>query len=423
MLVCYTKWAQERRFMSKIEEYIVRGNSFVKRINKRDGSFVESSIPIASEGVEASPSGFDIEWLKLRNRPTLSIVNPTKLNLVDLFCGMGPMTLGVVEAGRCLGIDITPVFAVDFESDAANHYRLNFPTARVENADIFDFIDGNFGDDATEKEKNLLKSLPRVDFLIGGPPCQGFSDLNNHTRRDDPRNTLIFRMVRFAELAQPDYIIIENVQGIRHDKKNALGVAKENLRKLGYHLHDNLLMASDFGVAQNRRRFLLVATKRDLPSYDLSQYVRSTPTSCMWAFGDLLDHSGSTDNFDTPATLYPVNQKRLDYLFEHGLYELPNHLRPKCQQSESNRYTSVYSRMYPDKPAPTITSGFGSIGQGRFGHPLVNRTITPHEAARIQFIPDFFNFIRDTKRFSMQKMIGNAVPPKLTYVLALEILR
>ena len=90
--------------MSKIEEYIVRGDSFVKRIYKRDGSFVESSIPIAREGVDASPSGFDIEWLKLRNRPTLSVANPTKLNLVDLFCGMGPMTLGVVEAGRCLGI-------------------------------------------------------------------------------------------------------------------------------------------------------------------------------------------------------------------------------------------------------------------------------------------------------------------------------
>lgn len=409
--------------MPKIEEYLIRDNSFVKRILKRDGSFIESSIPLSGSGVEVSPSGFDIEWLKLKHRPTLSVANPKKLNLVDLFCGMGPMTLGVVEAGRCLGLEITPVFAVDFETDAANHYRQNFPSARVENCDIFDFIDGNFGEDISEKEKGLLKDLPRVDFLIGGPPCQGFSDLNNHTRRDDPRNTLIFRMVRFAELTQPEYIIIENVQGIRHDKKNALGVAKKNLQKLGYHLHDNLLMASDFGVAQNRRRYLLVATKTDLPSYNLSEYARSAPTSCMWAFGDLMDYDGVKDTFNTPATLFQVNQRRLDYLFEHGLYELPNHLRPKCQQSESNRYTSVYSRMYPDKPAPTITSGFGSIGQGRFGHPLVNRTITPHEAARIQFIPDFFHFIPGTKRVSFQKMIGNAVPPKLTYILALEILR
>ncbi len=406
-----------------VEEYLIHNRSFVKRVFRKDGSFVDSSIPLPGDNVSVCPSGFDIEWLKLKERPTISVPNPRRMYLADLFCGMGPMTLGVVEAGRCLGIDISPVFAIDFDADAANHYRLNFPTARVENSDVFDFIDGDFGEDVTEKEKGLLEGLPHIDFLIGGPPCQGFSDLNNHTRRDDPRNTLIFRMVRFAELTKPEYIIIENVQGIRHDKKNALGLAKENLLKLGYHLQDNLLMASDFGVAQNRRRYLLVATKKELPSYDLSLFVRNSPTSCMWAFGDLLHYSGEMDTFNTPATLSKVNQDRLDYLFRAGLYELPNHLRPKCQQSESNRYTSVYSRMYPNKPAPTITSGFGSIGQGRFGHPLVNRTITPHEAARIQFIPDFFHFIQGTKRVSLQKMIGNAVPPKLTYVLALEILR
>ena len=129
--------------MPTIEEYLIRDNSFVKRILKRDGSFIESTIPLSGSGVDVSPSGFDIEWLKLKKRPTLSVTNPKKLNLVDLFCGMGPMTLGVVEAGRCLGIEITPVFAVDFETDAANHYRQNFPSARVENCDIFDFIDGS----------------------------------------------------------------------------------------------------------------------------------------------------------------------------------------------------------------------------------------------------------------------------------------
>lgn len=413
----------DKHSTQKTEAYFIQDGAFVKRVQKRDGSFSEVSIPLSDGIDEATSSGFDIEWLKLKKRPVLSTPPSTTLNLVDLFCGMGPMTLGVVEAGRCLGIDIVPVFAIDFDTDAANHYRSNFPSARVENCDIINFIDGDYGDGITNNEKALLSDLPRVDFLIGGPPCQGFSDLNNHTRRDDPRNTLILRMVRFAELTKPDYIIIENVQGIRHDKKNALGIAKEHLAELGYHLYDNLLMASDFGVAQNRRRYLLVATKKDLPSYDLALYVRDNPTSCLWAFGDLLNIEGGSDTFNTPARLSKENQDRLDYLFKNGLYELPNHLRPKCQQSELNRYTSVYSRMYPNKPAPTITSGFGSIGQGRFGHPLVNRTITPHEAARIQFIPDFFRFIPGTKRVSLQKMIGNAVPPKLTYVLALEILR
>ena len=113
----------------------------------------------------------------------------------------------------------------------------------------------------------------------------------------------------------------------------------------------------------------------------------------------------------------------MNYLYDNGIYELPNHLRPKCQQKEDNRYTSVYGRMYPDKPGPTITSGFGSIGQGRFGHPYLRRTLTPHEAARVQFIPDFFKFGNSLTRVSLQKMIGNAVPPKLTYIIGLELLR
>ena len=79
--------------------------------------------------------------------------------------------------------------------------------------------------------------------------------------------------------------------------------------------------------------------------------------------------------------------------------------------------------MYPDKPAPTITSGFGSIGQGRFGHPYERRTMTPHEAARVQFIPDFFKFSKELNRVALQKMIGNAVPPKLTYIIGLELFR
>ena len=79
--------------------------------------------------------------------------------------------------------------------------------------------------------------------------------------------------------------------------------------------------------------------------------------------------------------------------------------------------------MYADNPAPTITSGFGSIGQGRFGHPYEKRTLTPHEAARVQFIPDYFKFDSALTRVALQKMIGNAVPPKLTYIIGLELFR
>ena len=98
-------------------------------------------------------------------------------------------------------------------------------------------------------------------------------------------------------------------------------------------------------------------------------------------------------------------------------------MRPDCHRLKEHSYKSVYGRMYWEQPAQTITSGFTSMGQGRFVHPKAKRTITPHEAARLQFIPDFFSFGDTIRRTSLAEIIGNAVPTKLTYVLALELLR
>ena len=401
------------------ETYSIENGLFYKRVLKRDGSSVMSSIP-ACGYTDATPENFDKAWLMCKSLPKAEYHRT--MNLADLFCGTGPMSLGVVEAGRCLGIDIQPKLGIDFNEDAAGNYKLNFPSADVIVGDITEHINGLFGAPVTDAEKKLLEKVGNIDFMIAGPPCQGHSDLNNHTRRDDPRNQLIFVATRFAEIASPDYVIIENVQGIRHDKHNVLELAKNQLRELGYTLYENLLMASKFGVGQKRRRFILVASKEHL-DFNVEQYERENTTSSLWAMGDLACTYDENSVFNSSAKHSAVNQKRIDYLFANGLYELPNELRPKCQQSENNRYTSVYGRMYPDAPAPTITSGFGSIGQGRFAHPLSPRSLTPHEASRVQFIPDFFKFGNQLSRVALQKMIGNAVPPKLTYLLTLELLR
>lgn len=409
--------------MENIETYRKDGNKLIRTVKLRNGDYCHSTL----HGKSVSPSGlvaaedYDKAWLESSQSPSIDNKRG-EIRMVDLFSGTGPMTLGVVEAGRAVGIQVKPVFAIDFEINAAQNYALNFPECHVVCDDINNYIDGNLGDEPTATEKNTINSVGAIDMVIGGPPCQGHSDLNNHTRRDDPRNQLIFKVVRFVELTSPKYVVIENVQGIRHDKHFVLQKAEEYLVKLGYKIHENLLMASHYGVAQNRRRFILVATKDDI-DFHLDHYERKMATSVMWAIGDLRINKSSKDTFNTSAVHSKQNQERMNYLFDHNLYELPNELRPKCQQSENNRYTSVYGRMYPDLPAPTITSGFGSIGQGRFAHPLERRTLTPHEAARVQFIPDFFKFSRELKRVALQKMIGNAVPPKLTYIIGLELFR
>jgi DNA (cytosine-5)-methyltransferase 1 len=143
--------------------------------------------------------------------------------------------------------------------------------------------------------------------------------------------------------------------------------------------------------------------------------------SVSWAISDLLDRV-ETGPFDTPAKHSATNQARIEYLFSNALYELPDDQRPDCHRLKAHSYKSVYGRLRPDEPAPTITTGFGSTGQGRFVHPTLPRTLTPHEAARVQFIPDFFDF-GDERRGALQDMIGNAVPPKISYLLALELLR
>ncbi len=405
----------------KVETYQIKDHQILKTILRRDGSTYTTSVPLVENLNEATPEVFDICWLRMKKRPVIDEVK--KMTLVDLFSGTGPMSLGIVEAGRSLGIDIRPKYALDFDKSAALNYQINFPDCRVVNDDINTILDGDLGSFPTQSEQKLIEQLRKVDIVIGGPPCQGHSDLNNHTRRDDPRNQLIFKFVRFVELFLPDYVVIENVQGIRHDKHNVLGAAKEYLSKLGYNLKENLLLASNFGVAQHRRRFILVCTKTKI-DFDLSHYIRDNETTVEWAISDLMHiERNKADKFNTPATHSKVNQERIQYLFDHNIYELPNALRPKCQQKEDNRYTSVYSRMYPNRPSPTITSGFGSIGQGRFGHPFEPRSITPHEAARLQFIPDFFIFSDSLTRVALQTMIGNAVPPKLTYIIGLELLR
>lgn len=408
--------------MAIVETYWQRGTDFVRRISLRNGDFSESIVAgdATNSAKQISPSDYDLAWLRSKTKPA----NPVwkdEIRMVDLFSGTGPMTLGVVEAGRATGINVLPVFAIDFEKNAALNYAYNFPMCNVVNDDILKYIDGELGVPPTKTEEKTIGTIGHVDMVIGGPPCQGHSDLNNHTRRNDPRNQLIFRVVRFVELTMPRFVIIENVQGIRHDKNHVLQSAEEYLTNLGYHLHENLLMASKYGVAQNRRRFILVATLDDI-DFDLKQYERESINGVWWAIKDL-SIGCAQDVFNTSAKHSVTNQQRIDYLFDNDIYELPYQLRPVCQRKENNRYTSVYSRMHPDSPAPTITSGFGSIGQGRFGHPYERRTMTPHEAARVQFIPDFFMFSGELNRVALQKMIGNAVPPKLTYIIGLELFR
>ena len=121
--------------------------------------------------------------------------------------------------------------------------------------------------------------------------------------------------------------------------------------------------------------------------------------------------------YDTASATSEKNAERIDFLFDNGLYDLPNRHRPACHRNGGHSYVSMYGRLRWTRPAQTITTGFGSMGQGRYVHPQRRRTLTPHEAARLQTFPDWFQFGDETPRGVLATVIGNAVPPLLTVEL------
>lgn len=144
----------------------------------------------------------------------------------------------------------------------------------------------------------------------------------------------------------------------------------------------------------------------------------STKSSLSDCIDDLVDEYKDKEGvFYTPSQMSEENVKRVNYLFDNDLYDLPDTERPTCHRTKKHKYKAVYGRLHWDKPSPTITGGFGSMGQGRFVHPLRRRVITAHEAARIQGFPDFFDFSLVSTRTALYEMIGNAVPPKISALI------
>jgi DNA (cytosine-5)-methyltransferase 1 len=402
-----------------------------RRVARRDNTFHTTTFR-GTEPLQAKrPSQerlariADRAFLRLSTPPTSDGATHL-IRVVDLFSGCGVMSLGISEACRALGYRMEPVLAADVNEVALGVYKKNFPTATTEAGDVSVLVDGALGAPPTENERCLAGGLGTIDLLIGGPPCQGHSDLNNHTRRSDPKNELYARMARFAEVVRPRHIVIENVSAVLHDKSGVVKRTREHLEKrLGYKVDEAVLEASAFGTPQTRRRHVLVASLAIKP--DLQRltelYGWTAPRPVGWAISDLRG-TRSNATVDRPTVATKRTERRIDYLFDHKRYDLPNSQRPKChREKKDHTYKSVYGRMHWDRPAQTITTGFTCMGQGRFVHPKERRTITPHEAARLQFIPDYFSFGDEVKRTALAEMIGNAVPVKLTYIVGLELLR
>lgn len=348
------------------------------------------------------------------------------INAADLFSGCGGLSLGIQRAAYGSGCSLDVKLALDSDQIAMNVYRDLFPTAKTICDPIEEVLDGELGSHLTISEAGLAREVGHLDFMLGGPPCQGHSNLNNHSRRDDPRNGLYLRMARAAQVFWPTAIIIENVPAVTHDMQKVVYRTIDCLKSLDYTVGASIIDLSNLGVPQRRRRHIILALHGgEVDAQELIDTLDSpvcghVPRTVRWAIADL-ENATNTGIFDSASTPYASNKSRIDWLFEHDETDLPNELRPPCHNSHHS-YISMYGRMAWDLPAQTVTTGFNCMGQGRYVHPSRRRVITPHEAARLQTLPDFVNFRDVPARKHLAKLIGNSVPPLLSYAIGKSII-
>ena len=408
------------------------GDRLVRQVQA--GARVGMSEMRAQPGVPSEPV---LAWWMSRLRGgDLTSCGTGRLRVVDLFSGVGGLSLGACSAATALGYVLEPVLAVDTDTSALKVYQQNFPGGRLLDRSMAELVDHtvhNRGSDAWFPydpeviDADIEGLVGAVDLVLAGPPCQGHSNLNNRTRREDPRNELYLDAVGFAVAVKAPMVVIENVASIRADRTQVLDTAVALLEKSGYHVSQAVLKADALHGAQTRHRHFLVATFGVHAGVDeVAERLGAEGDTrlTIWdVIGDLEDVE--PDHFmDEVPVLSQENQERVNYLHDQGVHELPDDRRPDCHR-DGHSYPAVYGRLYQDKPAPTITTGFMTPGRGRYVHPTRRRVITPREAARLQGFPDSFDFSLDEaapSRKLLAKWIGDAVPCVLGHTAVMAAL-
>ena len=414
-------------------EYEARDGSISKRL------VTPTAINTVTREAETLSGDLRGEWLRsyLRGiRPTVEATKSPSVRTVELFCGPGGLALGFSEACRELGSRMESEAACDQDAGAVQVYAANHRTkvrSTMSASQLIDYQIKGVADAAKYVyepemiEESWASLVGKVDAVLAGPPCQGHSNLNNHTRRTDRRNELYFTVPATAIALGADVVIIENVPAVVHDRSQVVRTTEFLLRDHGYYVETGVLSAVKMDWPQTRQRFFMVA-RRSAPPLPLAAVqaglASAEARSLMWAIGDLQD-APADHKLNVDVELSEENRRRIDYLFDHDLFDLPNSERPECHQ-DGTTYQSVYGRLHVEKPAPTLTTGFMTPGRGRYIHPTRRRTLTPWEAARLQGFPDTYDFFPDPKnpptKVKLTKWIGDAVPMPLGYAAGLSAL-
>lgn len=346
------------------------------------------------------------------------IVN-TKLRAIDFFCGGGGMTFGLRQAG----IDV--IAGVDFDLDAKATYEFNNPGTKFIFSDIKSLRSNYF-----EKNLGVQKDDDNL-ILVGCSPCQFYSIINSDKKKSEKSKDLLRNFARFVAYYNPGFVVIENVPGLKYNKKSILPEFIEFLRDRQFNICNDIVDLSYFGVPQSRKRFSLIASRvcknLNLPKADKKQSIMSMFLGPQNGFHRIsAGHKDNTDFNHTVAGLHPICLKRLLATPHDGGNRLswkddPD-LQLTCFSGKDDSFKDSYGRMFWSKPASTITTKFFSISNGRFAHPEEDRAISLREGATLQTFPK--NYVFKTNSIaSTAKLIGNAVPPEYARRLGEEIIK
>ncbi|MAX66513.1 MAG: DNA (cytosine-5-)-methyltransferase [Halobacteriovoraceae bacterium] len=325
-----------------------------------------------------------------------------KYTFVDVFSGCGGLSYGLEQAGmKCL-------LGIDFNKDAIESFKLNHKHAET--------FCGDVGELTNKRLKELIGSN-KIDFVVGGPPCQGFSTVGRGNS-DDPRNYLFMEFVRIVKQLNPRGILIENVTGLLAQKnKLVLKQILSIFEKLGYELDARVLSADEYGVPERRRRTIIVGVKKGLSfSFPIPTHGERGKAKVM-TVGDALKGISKTASYNEVSTAQIKNEldrKRLSHIPEGcGIrYKrdedafLPKRLRYDVnwdKLAEGRFRQTKLQRLDRKSPSFTILTS-----RTMYYHPTEDRYLTPREAASLQSFPSNFEFYGSVT--SVWRQIGNAVP-------------
>lgn len=334
------------------------------------------------------------------------------ISCVDLFCGAGGLTHGLIREGLpvAAGIDLDPACRFPYEKNNQ---------VKFVNKDVRE---------VSARELRRLFGGAKVTVLAGCAPCQPFSTYAQRYESDgrEGRWGLLYEFGRLAEAVEPDIVTMENVPAVA--KHSVFQDFVDALEQAGYHVWVDVIDSSFYGVPQTRRRMVLLASKHG--NIKMIESTHKTPQTVRQAIGHLrplrAGEAAPRDKLHISSTLSEKNLRRIRASKPGGSWrDWPTDLVADCHRSESGRtYPGVYGRMEWDKPAPTMTTQCYGFGNGRFGHPEQDRAISLREAAILQSFPRKYAFVPKGEKVSfttLGRLIGNAVPVALGQAIGRSI--